>query len=517
MQSSRINRMRVAVVVAAALLLSACTTLPAATSTADAGYTPTYETVDCPATNLEGLPSLDFPPQVVCGYLTVPENRAKPDGTQIKVFVMRLPAVSSNPQPDPLFMLAGGPGGAGSLELAGFIAHGLNAERDVILTDQRGTHFAQPLLACSEYDQALNDDVSIPFLSEEAVKNDVDATKVCRDRMAAEGWDVASYNTTENAQDIADLRVALGIDQWNMYGVSYGSRLALTILRDHPEGLKSVVLDSVSPPNVNIGEDWWAAPAGSFKQIFADCAADAGCAAAFPDLESEFYATLDRLAETPLVVETTGQDGQPLTVNIDPFAYLYPLIMQSERADISRIPLMIHQFASGDPSLIVQSTVNLMTPESFMGVGGLGLAFTVFCSESANITTKEAYLQRSQELMPDVPPAVFGAEPKQARLFEQCAVWDVPAADPHQSEAVVSDVPVLILEGEADAATAPAWLDDVQPGLSASQRVDFHRIGHAVLDKSQCARDIMAAFLVDPTAEVDSSCVAGIEIPFVLE
>jgi pimeloyl-ACP methyl ester carboxylesterase len=500
-------------VVAAAVLLSACTAQPI--PTADTGYTPTYETVDCP-TNIEGVPSLDFPPEVECGYLTVPENRAKPDGTQIKVFVMRLPAVSANPAPDPLFMLAGGPGGGGSFQAASFIASGLNADRDVILTDQRGTHLAQPLLGCAEYDQALNADASIPFLSDEAIQNDVDATKVCVDRMTAEGYDVASYNSTENAQDIADLRVAMGIDEWNLYGVSYGSRLALTILRDHPEGLKSVVLDSVSPPNVNIAEDWWAAPAGSFKQTFADCAAETACAAAFPDLEAEFYSTLDRLVDAPVVVESTGLDGKPLTVNIDPFAYLFALIMQSEHFDSSRIPLMIHQFANGDPSLIVTATVNLMTPESFMGLGGLGLAFTVFCSESAGITTREAYLERSEQSWPEVPSVVFGAQPKQARLFDQCPVWDVPAADPHQSEAVVSDVPVLILEGEADAATAPAWLDELG-GLAASKRVDFPRTGHGVLDKHQCARDIMAAFLADPAAEVDSSCVAAIEIPFLVQ
>ena len=105
----------------------------------------------------------------------------------------------------------------------------------------------------------------------------------------AAGIDVAAYDTAENAADIADLRVALGIDEWNVYGASYGSKLALVELRDHPEGIRSMVIDSVSPPNIQIAENWWAAPASSFKAIFAACAAQPTCAAAYPDLEADFY------------------------------------------------------------------------------------------------------------------------------------------------------------------------------------------------------------------------------------
>ena len=130
---------------------------------------------------------------------------------------------------------------------------------------------------------------------------------------------MAVYNTAENAADIADLREALGIEEWNVYGVWYGSKLALVELRDHPEGIRSVVLDSVSPPNKNIAEDWWSAPASSFEAIFAACAAQPACAAAYPNLEAAFIATVNGLDESPVVVETTDAAGQPLTVNIDAF------------------------------------------------------------------------------------------------------------------------------------------------------------------------------------------------------
>ena len=126
----------------------------------------------------------------------------------------------------------------------------------------------RPLLGCPEADEFVNDAISVPFTAESTTAADAAALQKCRDRLAATGVDLAAYNTAENAADIADLRVALGIDTWNVYGVSYGSNLALSVLRDHPQGIRSVVLDSVSPPSNNIVENWWTAPASSFKAIF---------------------------------------------------------------------------------------------------------------------------------------------------------------------------------------------------------------------------------------------------------
>ncbi len=348
-------------------------TTAAATTTSSGAEAASFEDVTCPSPNVAGAPSLDFPPTVECGYLTVPEDRSKPDGRKIRIFVMRLPATSPNPKPDPLVILSGGPGGGGSFQIASSMQKGWNAEREVIFVDQRGTHLADPLLSCPEYDEAVNDGISISFSSEEQVANQVAAAKVCRDRFTAAGIDVAAYNTAENAADIADLRVALGIEEWNVYGVSYGSKLALVELRDHPEGIRSLVLDSVSPPNNNIAEDWWSAPASSFKAIFAACAAEPACAAAYPNLEADFIATVNRLDESPVVVQTTDDAGQPLTVNIDAFPFLYAIIMATERGDASGVPKMIEDIAHGDPESTVAAMLALQTPPLIVGLAGLRL------------------------------------------------------------------------------------------------------------------------------------------------
>ncbi|MGC5221928.1 alpha/beta fold hydrolase [Micromonospora sp. DT81.3] len=413
-------------------------------------------------------------------------------------------------------MLAGGPGGAGSFEITGKMAAGLNAEREVIFVDQRGTHLADPLLKCPEAEQADNDAISIPFLSADATQAQVAANEVCIRRVRDEGFDPAAYNTAENAADFADLRVALGIDEWNVYGVSYGSRLALSYLRDHPEGIRSVVLDSVSPPNVNIAEDWWSAPASSFRAIFEACAAQLSCATTYPNLEADFFATVDRLAATPEVVETTDSAGRPIIVNIDAFPFLYAIIMASERGDASGVPKMIDDMANGDTASTVEAVLALQTPDFFLGLGGWGLALTIFCGESANITTESAYLARSRDVLPEFPEEVFAVQPKQGRLFQQCPVWDVPDR-PDLSDPAVSDVDVLLMVGEFDAATAPAWVEAVTPHLSNAQVVEFPFTGHDVLDKSQCAKDVMFAFLDDPSAPVDGSCAAEIELVFTTE
>lgn len=473
-----------------------------------------FQTIPCPQPNIAGFPELDFPSGVRCGYLTVLENRAKPDGRRIRIFVMRAPAVSATPKRDPVVYLSGGPGGAGSFEVAFMVEHGLNADREVIFVDQRGTHRADPLLRCPGWEQFLFDAVSIPFAAESSTAADAAAIKECRDQLAATGVDLAAYNSTENAADIADLRVALGIDNWSVYGVSYGSRLALIVLRDHPQGIRSVVLDSVSPPTVNIVETWWSAPASSFKAIFAACAAQVTCAKAYPNLESDFTATVNRLDQTPAVTRVKDESGALVTVNIDGFSFAYTIIMASERGDVSGVPKMIADMARGDPRAVAATYLALRGPHEFIGLGGVGLALDVFCEESANLTTEAATLAKAKAPLPGFPDRVLKVQPKQGRLFTECPIWNVGKADPALSARIVSDVPVLILEGTLDAATAPEWVNVITPDLKNAQVVPFPFTGHSVLGKSTCAPSIMAAFLDNPTKSVDPTCAAQTTLTF---
>lgn len=505
---------RILVPVVAALLTVASSAIGSENLPSAPAGGSSYQTRPCPQPNVAGFPELDFPPGVRCGYLTVPENRAKPDGRRIRIFVMRTPAIAAKPRPDPIVYLSGGPGGAGSFEVAFMVMHGLNADREVIFIDQRGTHRAEPRLGCPAWEQFLYDSVGTPFAADSTTAADSAAIKKCRDHWAAGGVDLAAYNSTENAADIADLRVALGIDRWNVYGVSYGSKLALTLLRNHPQGIRSVILDSVSPPTSNIVEKWWAAPASSFKAIFAACAAQPACAKAYPNLEADFTATVNGLDTTPAVVQVADGSGVPVTVSVDGFAFAFTLIMTSERGDAAGIPKMIADTARGDAGTVAAAYLALRGPHEFVGLGGMGLAMTVFCAEHANLTTEAATLAKAKAALPGFPERVLRVQPKQARLFTECPIWNVGMAEPAVSAPIVSDVPVLILEGAFDAATAPEWVELITPDLKSSQVVAFPFTGHAVLGKSTCAVSIATAFLDDPTKPVDRSCAARITLTF---
>jgi pimeloyl-ACP methyl ester carboxylesterase len=501
------------VALAALCLTTACAT-PSSNRPNGSTGTSSYETIPCPQPNIAGFPDLDFPSGVRCGYLTVLENRAMPDGRRIRIFVMRAPAVSPTPKPDPIVYLSGGPGGAGSFEVAFMVKQGINVNREVIFVDQRGTHRAEPRLACRRWEQFMFDSVSLPFAAESTTTADAAAIEECRDQWAAAGVDLAAYNSTENATDIADLRVALGIDTWNIYGVSYGSRLALTVLRDHPQGIRSVVLDSVSPPTNNIAETWWSAPASSFKAIFAACAAQPACAAAYPNLEADFTAAVKRLDKTPAITQVTDASGSSVTVTIDGFALAYTVIMISERGDVSGVPGMIADIARGDPGAVAAAYLALRGAPEFVGLGGMGLALTVFCAESANLTTEADTLAKAKLALPDFPERVLRVQPKQGRLFTECPIWNVAKAAPSVTAPTVSDVPVLILEGTFDAATAPEWVGLITPDLKNAQVVSFPFTGHAVLGKSKCALSIMTAFLDHPTRPIDPSCAARTTLKF---
>ena len=147
------------------------------------------------------------------------------------------------------------------------------------------------------------------------------------------------------------------------------------------------------------------------------------------------------------------------------------------------------------------------TRQQTVGLAGLGLGLTVFCQESANLTTEAEALATAKSYLPDFPDDVLKIQPKRGRLFTECPVWDVGKADPSVIAPTVSDVPVLILEGAFDAATAPQWVDLITPDLPNSQVVTFPMTGHSVVSKSSCGLNLLNNFLADPMQQVDGSCV----------
>ena len=474
-----------------------------------------YQSAPCPVPNLPGVPEADLGPNYSCGYLTVPENRIAPNGRTIRILVARVKAATRAPRPDPIVFLAGGPGGAGTLGAPGVVAGGMNADRDVIFVNQRSTLHNDPHLSCPEMDEFTAQAVGLVYQAESTAALDAAAITACRKRLVPTGVDLAAYNTRENAADIADLQVALGIKQWNIYGVSYGTDLALQLLRDHPEGIRSAVLDSVVPPSQNIVDKWWKAPASGLKAIFEACAAQSACAAAYPDLATVFTTTVNRLSTTPAEITVKNASGHPVRVTVDGFK-LIPVVLEwsASPTKVIDIPRMIYNLANGDGTLAAAAIVAASDlPPDQRGLLGAGLGLGAYCQEMANWTNPEQALSQARIAMSGLPDSVLRIAPTGSWIFDECRAWGLGKSDPASLAPTVSTVPTLILAGTFDSSTAPSWADQVTPGLSNSVVLRFPGVGHGVLPTSGCAQTIMTAFVDNPSSSVDRSCIEGTTIP----
>jgi pimeloyl-ACP methyl ester carboxylesterase len=474
---------------------------------------PVYASAPCPDPNIPELgPGANLSTAFTCGYLTVPEHRANPDGRTIRIAVARVPAATATPRPDPIVYLTGGPGGIAFLDALQAVASGMNADREVIFVAQRGTYHADPFLACPEYDEYLNDSLGLHFADPATGELDEASVRACRDRLAQTGVDFSAYNSAENAADIADLRVALGIAEWNVYGVSYGTDLAQWLLRDRPEGIRGVVLDSVVPIDQNIIEAWWPAAAMGYRTIFAACAAQPACAGAYPDLEAEFTATVTRLNDESLIVETTNAAGEPTVVNIDGYTFANLIVQQSYlgASGFAAVPGLIHDLARGDGHSAAASLLSRTAPP---GLVGYGLGFGAYCREMVAQTTPEEVAAAAKEALPDFPAEVLLFIPVSGRIFEDCAIWDAGAAAADELRPVESDVPVLIMGGTFDMVTPFAWAERVAAGLENAQVVAIPGGGHGLVTKVPCAQALMTAFLDDSDAPLDATCATDLTLP----
>jgi len=437
-----------------------------------------------------------------CGYLVVPESWSHPDGRLIQLHVAIFRSKAAAPAPDPVVHLAGGPGSS-SLDTARYLfGQGLSAileRRDFILFDQRGTGYSQPRLDCPERN-ALTPQLLDGSLSDDgASRAIVEAFRRCRDRLVSEGIDLASYTSTASAADINALRLALGYDQLNLYGDSYGTRLALTVMRDFPQAARSVVLDSTYPLEVNLYTTLAPNAERAFNVLFDECAADPGCNSSYPDLRGIFYNLVDQLNNSPRKLSlAVGGNNYSILLNgnllIDTlFGGLYnPAVTAS-------MPKMISQIQQGEYA-ILRERLRLYFDTS----SALGMGTSVQCAEEVPFGSAEAVQNAAQGVQPAIA-ALFSKSNQY--LFTICPDWSGQAADPRENKPVTSDIPTLILAGEGDPITPPAWGQMTAAHLSRASFYEFRGQGHWVTRSSRCALSMALAFWDDPTATPESSCI----------
>ncbi len=438
---------------------------------------------------------------VDCGYLTVPEDRTNDSGATIQLAFAILYAHADTVKPDPMIYLAGGPGGNAVGDLSSWVDTPYLQDRNLILLDQRGTGYSLPSLNCPEKED-----------------NADDATQACHDRLVSEGIDLQAYNSAENAADVADLRSALGYDEWNLYGVSYGTRLALTIMRDHPEGIRSVVIDSVYPPEVSSWEEYGQNTADEFAKFFQGCASDAGCNGAYPDLEQSFYSTVEQLNNQPASYTGTDADGNSVDREMSGDEYIdriFQLLYSSE--SIPSIPKVMTEVADGNYTALDDLESGAPSDAGFRQSptdadvsDSEGMNLSVDCQEEVDFMDEaKAIANVPAEPAPLHDNSVSAIQ----STFSDCQIWGVKTADPIETQPVTSDIPTLVVAGEYDPITPAKWAESAASHLPNSFYFLFPGGGHGVIDLNECTQGIMQEFLDDPTQEPDGSCVAQIGEP----
>src|SRR5574341_394449 len=480
-----------------AMLLMSVAALTPAVARADA-HVPRFEPAPCPF----DVPDYE---NIDCGYLVVPERHAEPDGPTIRLAVAILRSLSDSPEPDPVIYLEGGPGGGALDSWDHWINTPFRERRDFILIDQRGTGYSQPELHCEEFDQLTSDTLDDLLTDEEILELTEETSLDCRDRLRDEGINLEVYTSAERAADIAALRVALGYDEVNLYGISYGTRLAQTIMRDHPEGIRSVILDSTVALRVNAYEQGATIAARAFGELFEGCAAADECSAAFPTLEADFYDFVQRANKEPFRIPVTdpytGQRVRAWMRGMDVLYLLFDALYDS--SVIPFLPLILDRAAHGDYRLLAAyANINLkFNAESDFAIG---MYYSVECYEELPFNDY-GIAQEISEQSPDLHGLLINDTD-----FTVCPQWGVEAPPPVENEPVESDIPTLVVAGEYDPITPPEWGRLASETLPNSQFVEFPGLGHgATID--ECAESVAVAFVDDPQGEPPTNCIGEME------
>jgi pimeloyl-ACP methyl ester carboxylesterase len=480
-----------------------------------ASRAPTFEAGACPTTKtpIEALKNAS------CGVLVVPENRDKQDGPTIRLPVAIIPAQSKVAGAVPLVFMEGGPGGAALPSAASLVKAGLHEKRDVIIMGQRGTLYAQPSLICEPVDDANAKTNALPRNDKDSREIFLKAARTCRDHFVDRGVDIGAYNTTQSAQDFADLRKALGHPQWDVYGVSYGTDLALTYMLHHPEGVRSVTVDSVVPPNVaSVGMNWTNAGNG-LGNIFAACGLQPACHAHYPDPAGQLAKLMTKLQAEPETyklkpVLIPGKKPEPdvedVETLVDGAALINWLAGISEELGAD-LPRFIADMAEGKREQVAASIAAVSLLKG--GEVSYGLQYGVVCTEWVPYQAPDDVIASGQRAFPKFPKDALQQAPQFPFAADICQLWDVPKGSATQRGIDRSGkIPTLVIAGTYDALTSTQTAEKLATEMKGATFLPVPGVGHFVVPKSKCAQEVMKSFLDNPKAP-KLDCAAALKPP----
>lgn len=453
-----------------------------------------------------------------CGVLTVPESRSTFTGKTIRLPVAILRSPNPNKASDPVVFLQGGPGAA-TIVLAPILVSAYRpilAERDIILMDQRGTGFAEPRLDCpgissSSLRARLQAQLRATDQAE-ALQWQAKQLAQCGQALQAADVDLRAYNSAESAADYEDLRLALGYEPWNVIGGSYGTHLALSMVRFRPATLRSVVLDSLDPFQANFQVDVFSSYNRTLTLLAAECAAEPACQRAYPNLLDTFDTLYQQLnstpAQVPVIDPQTGRTTAHVPLSGVAFSNLiFQLFYATEL--IPMLPLLIGETAQGNYVPFGSLLGVLLTAQPTQAGGAaeaVGMLTAVQCNEDVTFATRKDFIaaRHQNPRARSLSFMLFFNE----QMLQGCEGFGLNNPDPLENQPVHSDRPILILSGTNDPITPPSYATIGAATLSNSFIVTYPRGGHAPSFSSLCLATAVATFLNTPEQRPDTSCIA---------
>jgi pimeloyl-ACP methyl ester carboxylesterase len=424
-----------------------------------------------------------------CGVLIVPEDPAAPHGRQITLRVARVAAINLRKRPDPLFVLAGGPGMAATIfytSAAGALA-AIHRDRDIVLVDQRGTGGSNAL-TCS-----LDDDT----LWQPGDRRLGAQIRRCLDSLRPRA-DVRFYTTSIAVEDLERVRRALGYGPIDLYGVSYGTRVAQHYLRRHPGTTRAVILDGVVPAQEAVGASLALDAESALARIFERCSADTACRARFGNPDVAYRRLRTQLAQRAVSVQVSDPvTDAPVTFQFGALHLAAVLRLSSYTAEQAALLPLLLDSASAHGNLQPLAAQFLLLDRSYGEALAYGMHNAVVCSEDVPFYGR---LDRERLAATYLGPSQVDA------LSEVCALWPRGPVDPDFHQPLSSARPVLLLSGSDDPVTPPANASLAAGGLTDHVIVQLQGMGHGQLT-APCIGELMARFLeAGTTRGLDTSC-----------
>jgi pimeloyl-ACP methyl ester carboxylesterase len=426
-----------------------------------------------------------------CGELSVLENPSDSNGRSLRLHIARVPAINRRKQPDPLFVLAGGPGMAATTfyASAAFPFERIHRDRDIVLVDQRGTGQSNPL-------NCALDDNDLYRASDAEVAADAHRCLTTLEETA----NVAFYTTSIAVQDLDSVRAALGYQRINLYGVSYGTRVAQHYVRRFPDRTRSVILDGVVPPQLALGPATALNAERALSRILARCANDSECKKHFGDPSVSYHALRNSLQAHPVPVSLADPtSGESSRFDFTGYHLATVLRLGSYTAEqAALLPLMLHS-ANESVNFTPLASQFLLVNRSYGDVLAYGMHNSVVCSEDVPFWDL-AKVNRAELEKTYIGTAQLDG------LRSICSVWPRGPIDPDFHTPLHTDVPVLLLSGSDDPVTPPGDAEEARRAFAHSVHVVLKGFGHGQLT-APCVDGVMANFVSRGSVDgLDVSC-----------